>query len=110
MVLDCKITTVYIPRIYLNAIKKILIQYSSVSEFVRVAVKNQLIRDLVLQEALTMTKEAEKVFEKIREASVLKRDVSDLEKMRGLFPELPDYKYMNERLDFQITKLKDEVR
>ena len=96
MALDCKITTVYIPRIYLNAIKHVLIQYPSVSEFVRVAIKNQLARDLVLQEALTTTKEAEGVFEKVQKFRVLKHHVSDLEKMRELFPDIPDYKYMNE--------------
>jgi len=96
MALDCKITTVYIPRIYLNAIKHVLIQYPSVSEFVRVAIKNQLARDLVLQEALTTTKEAEGVFEKVQKSRVLKAHVSDLEKMRELFPDIPDYKYMNE--------------
>ena len=96
MELDCKITTVYIPRIYLHAIEHILIQYPSRSEFVRVAIKNQLARDLVLQEALTTTKEAEGVFEKVQKSRVLKAHVSDLEKLRELFPDIPDYKYMNE--------------
>jgi len=96
MALDCKITTVYIPRIYLNAIQHVLIQYPSVSEFVRVAIKNQLSRDLVLQEALTMTREAEEVFETVQKSRVLKHHVSELEKMRELFPDIPDYKYMNE--------------
>ena len=106
-----KIVTVNLPETHLDAIARLIgreydSQYPSRSEFVRVAVKNQLLRDLDL---LTKLSHPETIQErKIRKIKSVKIKVPiewqrEVEEKKGsymilrkLYPDLPDYKFIGE--------------
>ena len=109
-----RVVTVNLPETHLDAIARLCgnrydSQYPSRSEFVRVAVKNQLLKDLNLLKKLSHLKSIQE--KKIRGIKSVKikvpierqREVKEAEEkkssymvLRKLHPNLPDYKFIGE--------------
>jgi len=107
-----KIVTVNLPESHLVAIKYLCGTgehdvYPSRSEFVRVAVKNQLIRDLTLQGVLMQPGVIQKktnineILGKARLKAKTDEELEEetnlaLENLRALYPDMPEYKFIGE--------------
>ena len=114
-----RIVTVNLPDTHLDAIARLIgtkydSQYPSRSEFVRVAVKNQLLRDLGLVKALSRPEKIEPKMIQERKIMGIKhvkipkgigrqRKINDAKakdeaflRLREVFPDIPDYKFIGE--------------
>ena len=115
-----KIVTVNLPETHLDAIARLIgtdydSQYPSRSEFVRVAVKNQLLLDLDLLRSLSHPEKIQEKkmiqdrkirgiksvkikvpIERQRNERALEERQRSLERLKETYPDLPDYKYIGE--------------
>ena len=109
-----RVVTINLPETHLDAIARLIgseydSQYPSRSEFVRVAVKNQLLIDLKLLEKFSHPEMIqEKKIRKIKSVKIKvpierQREVKEVEEKKGsyivlrkLYPDLPDYKFIGE--------------
>ena len=110
-----KIVTVNLPETYIDAIARLCgdeydSQYASRSEFVRLAVRNQLLTDLglmkkfshpeMIQEKKIKGIKSVKIkvpIERVKEEKkILEKKQKDLERLRELYPKVPDFKFIGE--------------
>lgn len=115
-----KIVTVNLPETHLDAIARLQgkeydSQYPSRSEFVRVAVKNQLLIDLGLMKKLSLPGEIHEKkmiqerkirgiksvnikvpIERQREVNEAKAKDEAFQRLREAYPDVPDYKFIGE--------------
>ena len=114
-----KIMTINVPIIFLDAMKKVSAHYPSRSEMIRVALKEFLVKELALNTTLT-GEDHDICIRIVKETPITNtrhlgyknkpnglenkyyleglKVVEGEENLRDLYPDIPDYKYINERL------------
>ena len=112
--------TINVPIIFLDVMKKVSAHYPSRSEMIRVALKEFLVKELAFNTQIT-GKDNEKYIRIVKETPVENprplgyknkpnglgnkyylEGLEDIEvegSLRDLYPDIPDYKYINERLE-----------
>ena len=108
-----RVVTINVPENYLVAIRRLCgvgeqDLYPSRSEFVRVAIKNQLLRDFELQKILTdpgiievktaddFNKRLYKIIKKLPVEEKIEMKTTRLMELRKQYPEINDYKFIGE--------------
>ena len=121
---NMKIMTINVPIIFLEAFKKVEAHYPSRSEMMRIALREFLIKELAFNTQIT-GKDHETFIRIVRETPITKHQNKPIglgnkyylegleeleveESMRDLYPDCPDYKYINENSwDFEQKKIKE---